>query len=121
MTFACETWAITKSIQDQIYIWERKTFRKRFGWGKMQEIWEKRTNQELSELYNETKLSRIVKAQRVRWMGHIIRTKKRRMIKYILNTRSICNRGREKFRVSWKRQVEVNLEELGIREWRRGA
>ena len=40
---------------------------------KVGERWDKRTNEELKDLYNE--LGVVVKAQRMRWTGHVERIK----------------------------------------------
>ena len=69
-----------------ILVWEREVLGKIFG-GKVENgLYERRTNKELEVLYGESKVIGYVKAQRLRWLGHLKRMPQSRMPKMILTS-----------------------------------
>jgi hypothetical protein len=68
----CESWSLTKNEENEINIFERKILRKIYGPTNDNGVWRIRYNQELYGLYNEPDIIKIVKAARLRWLGHFI-------------------------------------------------
>lgn len=66
--FASETWTLGINTQKMLKIWERKVLRKIYGGKKTEDGWERRTNNELAELYHEPNIVAIVKGQHVDYM-----------------------------------------------------
>lgn len=64
----------------------KKNLRVGGGWGVKigMEIWRRRTNNELQELYRRPDIIHTVKEKRGRWLGHIARMPKERWAKRIL-------------------------------------
>ncbi|KAJ8917692.1 hypothetical protein NQ315_005139 [Exocentrus adspersus] len=52
-TYASETWALNKTEQIRLEVWERKILRKIFGGKRTEEEWIRRTNKEIKNLYGE--------------------------------------------------------------------
>ncbi|KAJ3649077.1 hypothetical protein Zmor_020839 [Zophobas morio] len=98
--------------EQMIDVWERKVLRKIFGGRKVEGIWQRRTNAELYNLYNEPDVVRIVRGQRARWLGHVARMGK---------NRSQVGRRQGRLRKRWIKEVEANLRKAGITQWRRRA
>ena len=78
MTFVTGTITLTQA--DEEWIWERRILRKsplktQFG------DWRIRTNYELEKLTDGTNIIRFIKAQRLRWLRHIMRIGPKRMVK----------------------------------------
>ena len=47
--------------------------------------WERRSNQELRDLFDEPSIVAVVKAQRLRWLGHVYRMSDQRTPKKMLS------------------------------------
>ncbi|KAJ8914619.1 hypothetical protein NQ315_015356 [Exocentrus adspersus] len=109
VTYASETWALNKTEQIRLEMWERKILRKMFGGKRTEEGWIRKTNEEINNLYGKASI------------GHIeIMTNVR--IPKLLMERTIGGkrrRGRPKAR--WKAEVEKDLQQLQIREWKEKA
>ena len=69
-TFVCETWVISKGSENITAAWERKILNKICEEVKVNEVWERRTNQKLRELYHDNIIG-VIKAQWMRRMGHV--------------------------------------------------
>lgn len=60
------------------------------------DIWVRRTKQKLEKLYSNAILFGIMKVHSVRWMGHVLRMKKQRGPKRVVNSRVGGVRGRQR-------------------------
>jgi hypothetical protein len=85
VTYGAETWAATENELHKLLIFERKTLRKIYGPVKDQENWRIRTDSELDTLTGGVNIVRYIKAQRLRWFGHIQRMEDDRMVKKLTN------------------------------------
>jgi hypothetical protein len=72
--YGCQSWSLTKNEENKVNIFERKILRKIYGPTNDNVLWRIRYNQELYGLYNEPDLIKMVKAARLRWLGHLYRT-----------------------------------------------
>jgi hypothetical protein len=73
--YGCESWSLTKNEENKTNIFKRKILRKIYGPTNDNGVWRIRYNQELYRLYNEPDIIKMVKAARLRWLGHLYRTK----------------------------------------------
>lgn len=62
-------------------MWERRML---FDGKSVEATWQRRTNEELQQPYQEAVLTNAIKLQRVRWMGHVLRVVDNRMPKRVL-------------------------------------
>ena len=83
-TYACETWVLNKTEEEQLERWERKILRKILGGINTEEGWRRRTHQEMYEQYKKPKITIFVREQRIRWLGQIERMASERMPKLVL-------------------------------------
>ena len=73
VTYASETWVLTKEDENALSRFERKILRSIFGAINDRGQWRRRYNSELYELYKEPDLVKYIKINRLRWAGHVQR------------------------------------------------
>jgi hypothetical protein len=74
VTYTSETWTLTEKDEILFRIFERQILRKIFGPIQIgKDIWRIRNNAELDQVINGADIARFIKAQRVKWLGHIQR------------------------------------------------
>ena len=118
VTYASETWVLKKSETDLLERWERKMQRAIYGGVKIEGQWRRRTNKELEELYQEPTITTTIKAQRIRYLGHIERMGSKRMPKMVLSRRPIQKRRKGRPRKRWKDSVYEDLKKSDIERWK---
>jgi len=72
---ACKTWAITKTDENKLGVFERKILRKMYR-PKKNEVghFEVRINEELRKLFGEPNIIGIMKSGTIRWVGYVWRS-----------------------------------------------
>jgi hypothetical protein len=73
---------------------------------------------ELSELVKGHDILRFVKAQRIRWVGHVERISDERMPKRMLKGRLFSRRRKGRPRTRWLDSVVMDLVVMVVRGWR---
>jgi hypothetical protein len=73
VTYSSETWTLTAKYENNIRIFERQILRKIFGPINIDNIWTIRSNMEIDKLIEGADIVRFIKAQRIKWLGHIQR------------------------------------------------
>lgn len=72
--FVSEALALTRKAEEELDVWERKTLMRIYdGVKKNNGVRKRRTNQDIYNFYGELKLSKVIKARKMRWFGHILR------------------------------------------------
>ena len=66
-------WTTTKNDERRLSTFERKILRPTYGPICDGENWRKRCSRELEELYNESYIFKVMKSDRMRWAGHVVR------------------------------------------------
>ncbi|XP_072400961.1 uncharacterized protein [Diabrotica undecimpunctata] len=91
--YAGETWTLNETLnkkeEDTLERWEREILRRIFGGRKTEDGWERRTINELMALYKEPTITKFVKSQRIRWLGHVERMAANRMPKLVITRKLI--------------------------------
>jgi hypothetical protein len=70
--YGCETWSLTLRVEHRLGEFENRVLRRTFG-SKRVEVtgeWRKLHNEELHDLYSSPSIIRMVKARRMRLVGH---------------------------------------------------
>ena len=116
--YACETWTFNATESSRLEIWERKIPRKIFGGKKIDNIWTRRTNEELKQLYRAPSITGVARAQRLRWLGHIERMAEARIPSMIMKREIGGKRRRGRPRIRWKKDVEEDLRRIRVDGWR---
>jgi hypothetical protein len=75
--YGCETWSLTLKGEHRLGVFESRVLRRIFGpnidEGEMTGEWRKLHDEDLHDLYSSPSIIRIIKARRVRWVGHVAR------------------------------------------------
>jgi len=74
VTYGCETWLLTTSDENQLYIFERKILKKIYGRTRNPDgTWRIKTNDELRRRMKQEDIIKFIKPQRLRWAAHVMR------------------------------------------------
>jgi hypothetical protein len=71
VTYWSETGTVTAKYENNLRIFERQIFRKIFGPVNIDNIWRIWNNMEIGEFTEGADIVRFIKAQRIKWLGHI--------------------------------------------------
>ena len=117
MTYASETWVLKETVIQKLFIFEKKILRRIFGPTKENQIWRVKTNEELDKLIKRKNIINYIKAQRLRWFGHVQRMPDTRTVKKIFNWKPLTKRsqGRPKYR--WEDNIKQDICQLKIQNW----
>jgi hypothetical protein len=107
--YGSEAWKLNLKEKQSLEIFERKVLRKIYGGKKIGQIWERRTNKEILDLYGEPSISSVARVQRMRWLlvRTCCKTKRRRIDQ---TSPDEGNYWKEK-----KRQTEITMDTNGGR------
>jgi len=72
VTYSSETWTLTAK-DENLHIFEKLILRKVFGPVNIDNVWRIRNNMEIDNLIEGADIVRFIKAQRIKWLGHIQR------------------------------------------------
>jgi hypothetical protein len=67
------TWTLTAKDENNLRTFESQILRKIFGPVNIDNIWIIRNNMEIDNLIEDADIVRFIKAQRIKWLGHIQR------------------------------------------------
>ena len=73
VTYGSKTWTLTISDENLLRIFERNIPRKIYGPIQDGDIWRIRNNEELNRSIKGEDIVKFIKAQRIRWLGHVKR------------------------------------------------
>jgi hypothetical protein len=81
LSYASETWPLSRLDERLLSIFERRILRYICGPVEQNGTWRRRYNHDLYKLFNEPDITGYIKAKRLEWAGHLIRTSENRTIK----------------------------------------
>jgi hypothetical protein len=102
-------------------IFERQILRKIFGPVNVDNTWKIRNNMEIDKLIEGADIVRFIKAQRIKWLGHIQRMDQTRPAKRLLDWKPMGTRPVGKPRRRWQKNVMEDLKKLKIKNWKETA
>ncbi|XP_063929931.1 uncharacterized protein LOC135142191 [Zophobas morio] len=107
--------------KSRLEIWERKILRKILGGKQTENRWERRTNVEIYDLYNDKVVSNFIKIKRLQWLGHLERITQERKVKMVVWKIPESKRKRVRPREKWKDAIQEDLTEKQKQDWRKNA
>jgi hypothetical protein len=118
LTYASETWTLSKIDERLLSVFERRILRCIFGAVQENGVWRKRYNHELYELFNEPDIVKYIKINRLDWAGHVMCMDNNRTVNKVYDTKPIGIRkiGRPKLR--WEDDVIQDTKTSGVKNWR---
>ena len=116
VTHGCETWVLTTSDENQLYIFERKTLRKIHGPTQNPDGTRRiKTYDELRNRMIQEDIIKFIKSQRLRWA---MRMENTRTTRKITEWTPFKTRPAGRPRLRWMDQVEEDLKRMKSVGWR---
>ena len=113
LLYGAETWRTNVADMNKLDAFHRKCMRKI-----LKVFWPNQiTNEELYHQTNTQPLSVTIKIRRWRWIGHVLRRDGNNIARTALNWAPEGKRRRGRPRVTWRRSVERQREEMGWKSW----
>jgi hypothetical protein len=114
--YGCETLSLMLREEHRFRLFENRVLRRIFGptRDEMTGGWRKLHNEELHGLYSSPGIVRVIKARRMRWVGHVARMGEVRGAYNILVGRPEGRRPLGRPRCRWEDNIKMNLMEIGF-------
>jgi hypothetical protein len=116
-TYGSETWTLTKSDENSLRIFERNILRKIYGPVQEADTLRIRYNEELNGLIKGKYIVKFIKAQRVRWLGHVKRMEAGATPRRTMEGRLFIGRRKGRPSLRWMDDVVADLRAMNIRQW----
>jgi hypothetical protein len=121
LTYASETWTLSKTNEQRLSLFERKVLRCIFGVKQENGTWRKRYNYVLHEIFNEPNTVNYVKVKRLAWAGHLVCMNDDRTLKKIFNTKPDGAGSGGRLKLRWEDDVDQDMRILGVKNWKKVA
>ena len=95
----------------------RKILRKVYGPIQEGDIWRIRNNEELNIFINGEDIVKFIKAQRIRWLGHVKRMEEGALPRKMTERRLFIGRRKGRPRLRWMDDVVAGLKVKKIKQW----
>jgi hypothetical protein len=116
VTYSSETRTLTAKDENNLSIFERQILRKIFGPVNIDNTWRIRNNMEIDKLIEGAGIVRFIKAQRIKWLGHLKRMDKTRPARRLLDWKSMGTRPVGRPRQRWQKDVMEYIKKLKIKK-----
>jgi hypothetical protein len=120
VTYSSETWTL-RAKEENLCIFERQILRKIFCPVNIDNIWSTRNNMEIDKLIEDAYILRLIKAQRIEWLGHIQRMDQARPTRKLLDWKPMGTRPVGRPRQRWQDDVMEDLKKLKVKRWKETA
>jgi hypothetical protein len=101
ITYSSETWTLTTIDENNLHNFERQILRKIFGPVNIDNVWRIRNNMDIDKLIESADIVRFIKAQRIKWLGHIQQMDQARPTRKLLDWRPMGTRPVGRPRQRW--------------------
>ena len=116
VTYASETWSLTKPYENLLRIFERKILQRIYGPVQEGDIWRIRNNEELNRSINREDIVKLIEAQRIRWLGHVKRMEVGATPRKMMEGRPFVGERRGRPRARWMADI-ADLKVMKIKQW----
>ena len=110
VTYWSETGTVTAEDENNLRIFERQILWKIFGPVNIDSVWRVRNNMEIHNLIEGADIVRFIKAQRIKWLGHIQRMDRARPTGKLLDWKPMGTRPVGRPRQRWQENVMEDLK-----------
>jgi len=119
LTYATETWILTKRDRKKLNIFERKVYRRVLGpvYDNEKENWRILTNKEIYASIKKPTVIETIRLNRLRWFGHVQRMEGNRIPKRVLYMNLETTRLRGRPRNRWQDEVREDGRIVGGEGW----
>ncbi|KAL4089380.1 hypothetical protein QTP88_024426 [Uroleucon formosanum] len=108
LTFACETWSTTKGDEEKMAYFERRVLRRIYGPILENEVYRRRTNKEVQQIYQKPGINAYLMSKRIEWAGHVWRSNG--ILKKALEGKINGKRPRGRPRQRWIDRVKEDID-----------
>lgn len=117
--YGCEAWTLSQRNQELLNRFERKVLRRIYGPKYDDNLggWRQLMNFEIREIQEGPQLSGWIKAQRLRWLGHVWRMPMERVVRRTVTQTPEGRRPPGRPRGRWMDNVKEDLKKLKVRNW----
>ena len=115
-TYGCETWPLTQELERRMLVFEHSILRRIYG-AVRDEVtgdWRRRHNAELRELSHLPLITSYIRAQRLRWAGHVARMDPNTLVRQVFDGVPEGRRPVGRPRLRWRDCVQQDLRLLGV-------
>jgi hypothetical protein len=99
----------------------KSILREIFGFVNIDSIWRIRNNTEIDNIIEGADIVRYIKAQRIKWLGHIQRMDQARPSRQLLDWEPMRIRPVGRPRQRWQDDVKEDLKKLKVKNWKEAA
>jgi hypothetical protein len=119
LTYASETWILTKRVKKQLNIFERKVYRRILApvCDSEKENWRILTNKEIYAVVKKLTMTETIRLHRLQWFGHVQRMEEDRIPKRVLYMNLETTRLRGRLRNRWQDEVREDGRIVDGKEW----
>jgi len=107
--------------ENNLRIFERQILRKIFGPVNIDSVWRIRNNMEIDNLIEGADIVRFIKAQRIKWLGHIQRMDQARPAGKLLDWKPVATRPVGRPRQRWQEDVMEDLKKAESKKLEGGS
>jgi len=120
LTYASETWTLTKRDRKQLNVLERKVYRRILGpvYDNDKENWRILTNKEIYASVKNPTIIETIRLNRLCWFGHVQRMEENRIPKRILYMNLETTKLRGRTRNRWQDEVREDGRIAGGEGWK---
>jgi len=112
---------LTAKDGNNLRIFERQIVRKIFGPVNIDNVWRIRNNMEIDNLTEGADIVRFIKAQRIKWLGHIQRMDRAGPTGKLLDWKPMGTRPVGRPRQRWQEYVVEDLKKPKVKNWKEAA
>jgi len=112
---------LTAKDENNLRIFERQILRQIYGPVNIDSVWRIRNNMKIDNLIERADIVRFIKAQRIKWLGHIQRMDQTRPARKLLDWKPMGTRSIGKPRQRWQEDVMEDLKKLEVKNWKEAA
>jgi len=119
LTYASETWTLTKRDRKQLNLSERKVYRRILGpvYDNEKENWRILTNKEIYATVKKPTIIETIRLNRLHWFGHVQKMEENRILKKVLYMNFGTTRLRGRQRNRWQDGVREDRRIVGGEGW----
>ena len=117
-TYGAEAWTLSVKDATRLRTFERKIVRRMYGAVREEDGFRRRNNKEINELLEGEDIVRFIKAQRLRWLGHVMRMSQTRTPHAVYKTKMEGRRKQGRPRSRWSDETESDIRALRVSNWR---
>ena len=118
LTYGAESWTLTGKDAAKLRAFERKIIRRIYGGVKERDVWRIRNNKEINIILESQDIVKLIKAERLRWLGHIWRMREDRTPNVIYRTKMEGKRRPGRPRNRWGDETQSDLDKMKIINWK---